>query len=422
MLASRYGRGPVKAVLANPRLRRIVAAYGINRLGTWFGTVALALAVYDHTHSALDVAAVLIAAQVLPAFVVPAVIARVEASKGRHELSGLLYVEAVAIGAVAVLLSHFWLPAILLLVAVDGTAALAANALLRTELAAAANREIADPDDPHAAEQHANAALNVIFSLTFVLGPILAGLLVASAGAAAALLVDVVSFAISGTLLLDLHPHVEEAGGESVRARVRAAWQYVRGERALLTLLVAQGVGLIFFESAVPIEVAYVKRTLIAGDGGYGLLVTAWGVGVVLGSIIFARAGTRSLTVLLVGGTLAIGCGYIGFAIAPTLALAAFAAVVGGIGNGVQYAPVISGVQRLTPPSLQGRVMGLLESISAVTPAIGLALGGVLVVIGSPRFAFAVVGGGAVLTAAVFARVRFGAAAAQPVGAEKHVA
>ena len=234
----------------------------------------------------------------------------------------------------------------------------------------------------------------MIFSVTFVLGPILAGLLVASAGAAAALFVDVGSFAISGTMLLDLHPHVEEAGGESVRARVRAAWRYVRGERALLILLVAQGVGLIFFESAVPIEVAYVKRTLVAGDGGYGLLVTAWGVGVVLGSVIFARAGTRSLTVLLVGGTLAIGCGYIGFAIAPTLALAALAAVVGGIGNGVQYAPVISGVQRLTPPSLQGRVMGLLESISAVTPAIGTRARRRARGVGSPRFAFAVVGGG----------------------------
>ncbi len=128
----------------------------------------------------------------------------------------------------------------------------------------------------------------------------------------------------------------------------------------------------------------------------------------VLGSIIFARAGTRSLTVLLVGGTLAIGCGYLGFAIAPTLALATLAAVVGGIGNGVQYAPVISGLQRLTPPSLQGRVMGLLESISAITPAIGLALGGTLVALGSPRFAFVVVGSGAALTAAIFAQVRFG--------------
>ena len=44
--------------------------------------------------------------------------------------------------------------------------------------------------------------------------------------------------------------------------------------------------GLIFFESAVPIEVAYMKKTLDAGRG-YGLLVSAWGIGVVLGSVIF---------------------------------------------------------------------------------------------------------------------------------------
>jgi MFS family permease len=398
----------------------MVLAYGINRLGTWFGTVALALAVFDHTHSSLAVAAVLIAGQVLPAFLVPALIARVEASKGRHELSGLLYVEAVAIGAVAVLLSHFWLPAVLLLVAVDGTAALAANALLRTEIAGTASRELGG-GDPDAAEQQANAAVNVAFSVTFVLGPILAGVLVAAAGAAAALFVDVASFAICGTMLLDLHPHVEEARGEPVLARLRAAWKHVRSVPSLRTLLIAQGVGLIFFESAVPIEVAYAKRTLLAGDKGYGLLVTCWGVGVVLGSIVFARAGTRALTALLAGGTLAIGAGYLGFAAAPTLAVAALAAVLGGVGNGVQYAPVISGVQRLTPSGLQARVMGLLESICAVTPALGLALGGVLVAVASPRFAFAVVGAGAALTAVAFSRVRFASAApaADPLRVEE---
>lgn len=385
----------------------MVLAYGVNRLGTWFGTVALSLAVFDRTHSAIDVAAVLIAAQVVPAFVVPAVIARVEASRGRHELSALLYVEAVAIGAVAALLSHFWLPGVLLLVAVDGTAALAANALLRTELAATAKRELDAGDDPHAAEQRVNAVVNVVFSITFVAGPILAGITTAAAGAAAALLFDVGTFLFCGTLLLDLHPHVEEAGGESVAARLRAAWRHVRSVPSLRALLLAQGVGLIFFESAVPIEVAYAKRTLLAGDRGYGLLVTCWGVGVVLGSIVFARAGTRSLTVLLAGGTLAIGAGYLGFAAAPSLAIAAGAAVVGGVGNGVQYAPVISSLQRLTPPALQGRVMGLLESISAIAPALGLTLGGVLVAAGSPRLAFVVVGAGAAATSVAFSRVRF---------------
>ena len=46
-------------------------AYTVNRLGTWFGVVALSLAVFDQTHSALAVAALLVAAQVIPAFLVP---------------------------------------------------------------------------------------------------------------------------------------------------------------------------------------------------------------------------------------------------------------------------------------------------------------------------------------------------------------
>ena len=96
--------------------------------------------------------------------------------------------------------------------------------------------------------------------------------------------------------------------------------------------------------------------------------------------------------------------------------------MVGGVGNGVQYAPVISSVQRLTPPNLQGRVMGLLESISAVAPAIGLALGGILVAAGTPRLAFVVVGCGAAATSLIFARVRFDDRAAVPaeaVGADQ---
>ncbi len=68
--------------------------------------------------------------------------ARVEASTRRSELSGLYFFEAVVTAALAVLLWHFWLPAVLLLAALDGTAALAASALLRAEVARAAREEV----------------------------------------------------------------------------------------------------------------------------------------------------------------------------------------------------------------------------------------------------------------------------------------
>ena len=249
------------------------------------------------------------------------------------------------------LLWHFWLPAVLLLAALDGTAALAANSLLRAEVARTAREQVrvgpagaeangglsdggtrasaagaSDSDDAHGAvttdtaleearheaERKANAALNVTFSATFVLGPVLGGVVVAAAGAPAALFIDVVSFLICGALLLDLHPHVEEASGDSIRARLRAAWRHINETSSLRGLLLAEAVAFTFFNAGGPIEVSYVKVTLDAGDRGLGLLLSAWGAGAVLGSVVFARSNRGSLGVLLSVGTLGVGLGYWG--------------------------------------------------------------------------------------------------------------
>jgi MFS family permease len=297
-------------------------------------------------------------------------------------------------------------------VALDGTAALAANALLRAEAARAGREHVLSvsaqpPTDAQSqmGEQRVNAAINVAFSVTFVAGPILGAALVAGSGAAIALYVDAATFLICGLLLIDLHPHVDEAEGSTVAARLRAAWDYINEHPALRALLLIQTAALIFFESSAPIEVAFAKTTLHAGDKGYGLLIATWGLGALVGSIIFARAGQRSLSFMISAGTLAVGLAYIGFAISPTLLVACVAALVGGIGNGIQWAPLISAVQVLTPPRLHGRVMGALESLGAISPAIGLSLGGVLVALTSPRFAFLVVGIGAALATLAFMRV-----------------
>jgi Major Facilitator Superfamily len=409
----------VRSTLKSSRLRRIIAAYTVNRLGTWFGFVALSVAVFDHTHSAIAVAALLFAGQALPAFVAPALAARVEASPRSGTISGLYMFEGIATAALAVLLWHFWLPAILLLVALDGTAALATSALLRSETARAAreqaqgNWEVERGGEDleafaQAAERQANATLNIAFSATFMLGPAVAGVVVATAGAPAALFIDTASFLICGAMLLDLHPHAEAAEESTVRARLQAAWRHVGAVPALGGLLLAEAVALIFFDSAGPIEVAYAKATLHAGDRGYGLLLASWGVGVVIGSLIFARSPKRGLGTMLTGGTLAMGLAYIGFAAAPSLEIACVAAVLGGVGNGVEWASMISIVQRLTPPALHGRLMSAVESIGALALALGLSLGGALVALSSARGAWLVVGIGATAMTLAFLRLVLG--------------
>ena len=200
--------------LRHAELRRIVAGYTVNRLGTWFGFIAMAVVVFDHTHSAIAVASLLIASQVLPALIVPALVARVETSTRRGELTRLYLFEAATTGAlIALVLWHFSLPAILLLVALDGTAALAASALLRAAAARSARDWVRTSQAPGtqgasidelsaAAERRANAALNIGFAVTFTLGPALAGVVVPTLGASAALAIDMVSFAICGALLV----------------------------------------------------------------------------------------------------------------------------------------------------------------------------------------------------------------------------
>jgi hypothetical protein len=402
-------------VLHSRRVRGIIIAYTVNRLGTWIGYVALSVAVFDRTHSAVAVAGLLVSAQVLPALAVPAVVAHVEASPRRGELSGLYLVECVTTIAVAVLLSHFWLPAVLLLVALDGTAALAANALLRAALAHAAresavgSRGARDVDprqdrqgDARTAEQKANAVLNVGFSLTFMLGPAIGGLVVATAGAPLALIIDAVSFFVCASMLVMVRPHIEEVVGASVRSRLRGALTHINDVVGLKSLLVTEAIAVVFFASGAPIEVAYAKTTLHTGDWGYGVLLAVWGMGTVIGSLVFARAASRRLGTMLAAGALGVGLGYVGFAASPSLVLAFPAALLGGAGNGVQWASLISSVQRLTPQALQARLMGAVESLSALCPAIGLALGGALVALSSPRLAFLGVGIGAAATTVGF--------------------
>jgi MFS family permease len=190
-------------------------------------------------------------------------------------------------------------------------------------------------------------------------------------------------------------PQAEPEPGR-MRDRVRAGLSYIRGQTTLRRVLLAQGLAFVFFAAVLPVEVVYVKETLGSNDTGYGVMLASWGVGMVLGSLLFARLRQASLGLLLLFSTLAVGAGYLGLAVAPSLALACAASVVGGAGNGVQWVTAISAVQELTAESMQARVMSVLESIGAAMPGVGFALGGIIAALASPRLTFLVAGLGVV--------------------------
>jgi MFS family permease len=400
----------------SPRLRRILVAYTVNELGTWFGYVALALGVYDHTRSAIATAGLFVARGLLPALLAPILVARTERSPRRGQLAFLYLLEAALTVVLAALLWHFWLAGVLVFVTIDGIVAVAATALVRAAAARVAVEEaIAESVselDPQArqavteaAQRRASAALNFAFMGALAIGPAIGGALVHAVGGPIALLIDAVTFLGCAGLLVGLRTYIEETSGDSIRTRLLAVVRHMRAVPTLRALFLTEAVAMVFFASVEPVEVLFAKSTLNAGDLGFGLLVATWGIGAALGAVVFARSVRRPLGPMLTGGTLLVGLAYLGFAVAPTLAIACGAAVVGGIGNGIQWPSLISAVQQLTPGALHGRLMSAVGSLNALCPAIGFILGGSIAALSSPRVAMAVAGGVATLATFAFLRL-----------------
>src|SRR5215207_9898682 len=162
-----------------PAFRRLAASYTLNELGWGFGTVALAVLVFDRTGSALATTALFLGTAFLPALLAPALTARLDRLSVRGAPPHLYLVEAALFAGLVVVAERFWLPAVLALAFADGAVAIAGRALTRAAVAATLR--------PVDALQEGNRLLNVAFAIAFAAGPALAGVIVATAGVSASL-------------------------------------------------------------------------------------------------------------------------------------------------------------------------------------------------------------------------------------------
>jgi MFS family permease len=395
------------APLRLPGFKPLAFAYTVNELGNWLGEIALAVLVFDQTGSPLATAGLFLGMQFLPALFAQGVVARVEVSGTKVGLPAIYATEAVTFIALAALVDNFVLAAIVVLAAIDGTLALAGRAFTRAAAAAVLN--------PFGQLREGNALLNIGFTAAGALGPLIGGLVVAGFGVETALFLNAASFLLAAITLFVAHSvPALKAEPERWWARLREGLAYVGRRVVLRRLLAAQAAALVFFAAVVPVEIVYAKETLGAGNTGYGVFLASWGIGMVAGSVMFAAARRISLQPLLLASTLAVGVSYLAMSVAESLLFASLVAAVGGVGNGVQWVSMISAIQGETADAYQARVVGLLESLAAVMPGLGFALGGVLTELLDPRASFLAAGAGIVAVAAVavpmLGRMSWGAA------------
>jgi MFS family permease len=196
-----------------------------------------------------------------------------------------------------------------------------------------------------------------------LIGPGIAGLLIAWVGTGPVFLINAASFAAVLLSLARMSPAelrpVERSRG---RGAVRDGLRYVRGRPDLILILAIVGmVGT--FGLNFQLTTALMARTEFhRGSGEYGLLGSVLAIGSLTGSLLAARRENPRIR-LVVGGTLAFGAFAGVAALMPNYPLFALALIPTGICTQTLMTAANTRIQLSTAPELRGRVMALYMAI-----------------------------------------------------------
>jgi MFS family permease len=203
-------------------------------------------------------------------------------------------------------------------------------------------------------------ALNsLLFNGARVIGPAIAGVLVAAFGPAAAFGVNALSFIPVIVGLLIIHPPVVVRTVGRARAAFAETMAYLRGETRLAGLLLLLAASTIFASGYLVLGPA-IARDLGQGPEGLGLLLSATGIGAIAAGLLLASNGDRQgrAASLVIAGLVMAAC-LVGVAISRSFALTLL--LLGGTGWGMVTFNATSNtlIQTIVPDSLRGRTMSL---------------------------------------------------------------
>ena len=239
------------------------------------------------------------------------------------------------------------------------------------------------------------------FNAARMIGPAVAGVLIATVGSGWVFLINAASFAaVIGSLCFlrvgELHSRVRAPGTSgSLAEGFRYVW--TRPDiKAVLVMFFLIGT----FGANFPIFISTMSVTVFhAGAGQYGFLSSMMAIGSVAGALLAARRDKPHIALLLAGAaTFGLGCALA--AIMPTYQLFALALIIIGVSTQTFTTAANSTVQLSTEPAMRGRVMAILLALAIGGTPIGAPIVGWVADTYGPRWALGV-GAAAGVSAAI---------------------
>lgn len=377
----------------NRDFRSLFAARSISHIGDGMALIALLLYVEDTEESGLAVGMFLLAAS-LPVLLTGLVAGSVVDRTDQRRLMIACDVGQVFLyAAIAVFLPPF--PVLLGLVGLTSVLDALFSPAGRSSVPA-----LVAAEDLRAA----NAWLTTAMNMQVVVGPLLGGLATAALGFRAALFANALTFAVSALFLLRLPP-LPPAAAAGERATfwgdVRAGFSYIAHHSAARAVVLALFFG-VAFAAVDNVALVFLARDVLdAGAVGFGLLASAFGVGMLAASITLIGPRVKlAAGALFLLGMLLSGAGTLSTGLAPLLLVAIVAQAIAGAGNSVQLIGQDTLVQQVVAREMLGRVFALIRTAAIAGGSLAALAGGVLLDVTSPRTVF-VLGGVGVLCVAL---------------------
>ena len=332
--------------------------------------MALMVDVWDRTHSGKWVAALLVA-DFVPMIVIGLLLGSFVDRFSRRKLmigSDLL---RCAVFCLLPLASTAWM--VVALASVAGFA----TGFFRPAVYAGLPNLVSDEELPEA-----NGLFQAAENLTWMLGPLLGGVLLSFSSPDLAYWINAVTFLFSAFLIVRIREQLlqsEKALSEGHWRDLAEGFRLAAHSRALMTVLVGWSLVMLAIGNSDVSEVELVKVAFAGGNFGLGLLMGASGLGLIFGSLAAGWVAERWGTAAAYGGSIAamaIGLG--AAAVAPNVWVAAVFVVGMGVGNGIAVVANSLLVQRGTPDHLRGRAFTLAMSVTYSALFIGMLVGGVL--------------------------------------------
>ncbi len=361
--------------LANPSFALLWSGQTVSRLGDSFFTVALALLVLEKTHSAAAMGLVLVFATVPTILLLLLGGVFVDRFSRLYVMLSSDFLRAAIVGLIALLAAsgrleiwHIWVMSALFGVV---------DAFFYPAYTAIVPEIVAASDLPSA-----NSLRSISFQLTGIIGPALAGWLVAKGGSSSAFALDSLSFVISALCLLKmprkdaLHKKVEAEASvlkdlhQGIQTVLQSPWLWITIAIAGISNITMSGP----FEAALPLLVA---QRFGSPAQTYGLLMALDSAGSLLAAIWIGRRKRLHRRGYLVYGSWLAACLML-FLMGLPFALAAMCLVICIWGAGIATLNLVwaNSLQEFVPTDQLGRVSSIDALGSYSLSPVGYALAG----------------------------------------------